>query len=47
MRPTLVLASFLAVLPVSLIFLAFNPRIHVNQFVHSLYPRPPPQQNLL
>jgi hypothetical protein len=38
MRLTILLASFLAVIPVRLIFLALNPRIHINQFVHSLYP---------
>ena len=39
MRPPLMLASFLAILPVSLICLALNPRIHIDQFVHSLYLR--------
>ena len=42
MRPTLLLSSLLAVVPVSLICLALNPCIHINQFIHSLYPRPPP-----
>ena len=41
MRLTLLLASFLVVLPGRLIFLALNPRVHVDQFVHTLYPRPP------
>ena len=45
MRSTFLLASiFLAVFPVSLICLAvksFNQRIPLNQYVHSLYPRPP------
>ena len=44
MYSTLLLASFLAVLPMSLICLALkslNPCIHLNQFVHTLYPRPP------
>jgi hypothetical protein len=53
MRSTL--ASFqlavtvlLAIVPVRLIIcLALNPRIHMNQFVHSLYPRPPLLRNLL
>ena len=36
---TTLLVSFLAFLPVSLIFLALNLRIHMNQFVHSLHPR--------
>ena len=35
--PLLVLAHFLAVLPVSLICLPLNLRIHMNQFVHSLF----------
>ena len=47
MRPTLLLVSLLAVLSVSLIFPAHNPRIPINQFVHSLYPRPPPLLNPL
>jgi hypothetical protein len=38
MRLTLLFASLLAVVPVRLICLALNPRIHMNQFVHSLYP---------
>ena len=42
MRLILLLSSLLAVVPVSLICLALNPRIHINQFIHSLYPRPPP-----
>ena len=36
---TLLLASFLAVLPVSPICLVLNLRIHMNEFVHSLYLR--------
>ena len=36
---TLLLASFLAVLPVSSICLALHLRIHMNQIVHSLYLR--------
>ena len=47
MRSTLLLTSLLAMLPVSLICLALNPRIHVNQFLYSLYPRPPPLPSLL
>ena len=39
MRFTLLLASFLAILPVSLISLAPSLRIDMNRFVHSLYPR--------
>ena len=39
---TLLLSSLLAVVPVTLICLALNPRTHINQFIHSLYPRPPP-----
>ena len=42
MRPTLIFASIMAVIPVSLICLSLNPRIDINQFVHSLYPQPPP-----
>ena len=44
MRSTFLLASFLAVFPVGLICLTLkglNPPIRLNQFVHSLYPRPP------
>jgi hypothetical protein len=54
MRSSLLqLASFqlavllLAAVPVRLIFLALNACIHVNQFVHSLYPRPLPLRNML
>ena len=42
MRPTLLLASLLAVVQVRLICLALNPRIRMTQFVRSLYLRPPP-----
>jgi hypothetical protein len=44
---SLQLIVLLATSPVRLIFLALNPCIHVNQFVHSLYPRRPPLRNLL
>ena len=47
MRPTFILASLLAVVPVSLICLALNQCRHINQFVHSLYPLPPPLLNPL
>ena len=47
MRSTLLFASFLALVPVRLICLAVDLRIHMNQFVHSLYPRPPPVLLLL
>ena len=40
MRSTLLLASLLAVVPVRFICFTLDPRIHMNQFVHSLYPRP-------
>ena len=41
MRCTILLAGFLAVMPVRLIFLVLNPRILMNDFAHSLYPRNP------
>ena len=47
MRHILLLSSLLAVVPVRSIRLALNPRIHINQFIHSLYPRPPPLLNTL
>ena len=40
MHPRFLLASLLANLPVRLISLALNLRIHMHQFVHSLYPQP-------
>ena len=47
MRSSLLLACLLAVVSVRSICLALYPRTHMNQFVHSLYPRPPPVLNLL
>ena len=47
MRSSILLASFLAVVPVRLISLALNPRIYITQFSHSLYLRLPPMLYLL
>ena len=47
MRSSLLLASLLAVVPVRLICFVLYPRIHINQFIHSLYPHPLPVMNLL
>ena len=43
MRSTLLFTSLLSVLPVSLrlALKGLNPPIHLNQSIHSLYPRPP------
>jgi hypothetical protein len=43
----LAVTVLLATVPVRLIFLALNPRTHVNQFVHSSYPQAPTLSKVL